>query len=168
MYCIMIKLKIDNCSGCGYKKPIVNKKYYLCDNCNYERINGKTKTEKRIESVNKLKRNTLKNKQSSGLGEVYKEIEKERPKICSGCGSPDFPLSHSHLIPRSRRSDLVNDKRNIQYHCLTIGERVGCHDRWESGDMWNMLDYEDNMEYIKETDPIYYQILKNKEDAKVN
>lgn len=39
----MIEVKI--CNNCKREKPIVNKRYGLCDNCNYLRLNGKTKQE---------------------------------------------------------------------------------------------------------------------------
>ena len=39
------------------------------------------------------------------LKKVYKEIAEEREHKCTGCNRYDVPLSHSHLIPRSRRKD---------------------------------------------------------------
>ena len=90
---------------------------------------------------------------------VYKEIELERGHYCSGCGRSDVPLSHSHLIPRSRRPDLITDKRNITYHCLSMGERTGCHDIWEGIKRDRLLDYPKNMEYILEVDPEYYFLI---------
>tara|TARA_R110002051_G_scaffold185282_1_gene254726 strand:- start:355 stop:702 length:348 start_codon:yes stop_codon:yes gene_type:complete len=89
----------------------------------------------------------------------YKEIALERGKYCSGCGRADVPLSHSHLIPRSRRTDLSFDKANITYHCLSIGERKGCHEIWESRDRDTLLDYHKNLEYILEMDIEYYFII---------
>ena len=56
------------------------------------------------------------------LTKVYKEIANERGHYCTGCGRSDVPLSHSHIIPRSRRPDLVTDKNNITYHCLDTNE----------------------------------------------
>ena len=47
------------------------------------------------------------------LNKVYDEIALEREHKCTGCGRYDVPLSHSHLIPRSRRKDLITNKRNI-------------------------------------------------------
>ena len=66
------------------------------------------------------------------LKKVYDEIALERAHTCTGCGRSDVPLSHSHLIPRSRRSDLITNKQNITYHCLSQGGRTGCHDLWET------------------------------------
>ena len=83
----------------------------------------------------------------------------ERPHYCTGCGRSGVPLSHSHLIPRSRRSDLVTEKKNITYHCLSMGERKGCHDIWESKDRYRLLDYHKNMEYILEVDTEYYFLI---------
>jgi len=36
-------MKYENgiCKGCGFPRLIVNKKYYLCDKCNKERLHGK-------------------------------------------------------------------------------------------------------------------------------
>ena len=93
------------------------------------------------------------------LKKVYQEIEQERGHFCTGCGRSDVPLSHSHLIPRSRRKDLEADKRNIQYHCMDSFARTGCHSIWESIDRDQLLDYHKNMEYILEVDPEYYYLL---------
>ena len=99
------------------------------------------------------------------LKKVYKEIAEEREHKCTGCNRYDVPLSHSHLIPRSRRKDLTTNKKNITYHCLTFGSRMGCHDIWESKDRTMLLDYFNNMSIIEELDREYYNLLKQKEDA---
>lgn len=95
------------------------------------------------------------------LKKVYEEIANERGHYCTGCGksSVDVPLSHSHLIPRSRRKDLETDKRNITYHCLSMGDRKGCHDMWESTQRVKLLDYHKNMETILELDVEYYYLI---------
>ena len=100
------------------------------------------------------------------LVKVYKEIALERSFSCSGCGMSghSVPLSHSHIIPRSRRSDLTLEKKNIQYHCLSIGERIGCHLIWESKDRFKLLDYFINLAYIKEVDEEYYYIITELND----
>ena len=104
---------------------------------------------------------TISNKQKKikrRLAIVYNEIAEERGHYCTGCGKSDVPLSYSHIIPRSRRPDLVTDKRNITFHCLCI-ERKGCHDMWESKDRIKLLDYHKNLEYILEIDTEYYFLI---------
>tara|TARA_R100000742_G_C4279010_1_gene102648 strand:- start:438 stop:776 length:339 start_codon:yes stop_codon:yes gene_type:complete len=93
------------------------------------------------------------------LKKVYKEIELDRPHYCTGCGRSDVPLSHSHIIPRSRRPDLQTDKNNITYHCLSMGERRGCHEIWDSGNKDSLLDYHKNIEYILQNDVEYYGLI---------
>ena len=94
------------------------------------------------------------------LNKIYHEILLER-NTCSGCGKHGnaVPLSFSHIIPRSRRGDLVTDRRNITLHCLSMGERVGCHTLWESKERDKLLDYFSNLAYIKEVDKEYYYII---------
>ena len=95
------------------------------------------------------------------LNKVYAEIAFERGHYCEGCGRTegDVPLSHSHIIPRSRRSDLICNKDNIQYLCLSIGNRRGCHELWESRDKTKLLCYHKNLEYILEEDTEYYFLI---------
>ena len=86
-------------------------------------------------------------KEKRRLTIIYNEIAEERGHYCTGCGR-STNLSHSHLIPRSRRKDLVTDKRNITYHCM-VGPNgtKGCHQLWESSERTKLLDYCKNMEY---------------------
>jgi len=97
-------------------------------------------------------------KEKRKLSIIYNQIAEERGHYCTGCGRTTN-LSHSHLIPRSRRKDLVTDKRNITYHCLSIGEHKGCHDMWETKERVKLLDYCKNMEYILEVDTEYYFLI---------
>ena len=109
--------------------------------------------------------NKISNKQrkvAKELKKVYNQIDDERGHYCTGCGRSDVPLSYSHLIPRSRRQDLVTDIYNITYHCLTMNGRKGCHDIWESNDKNTLLDYHKNIEYILSVDTEYYFILTGK------
>lgn len=100
-------------------------------------------------------------KENKLLAKVYKEIADERGHYCTGCGRGDIALSHSHIIPRSRRKDLVLCKQNITYHCLGDETRTGCHQLWESNlnDKQKLLDYHKSMEFILEEDAEYYFIL---------
>jgi hypothetical protein len=95
------------------------------------------------------------------LNKVYAEIAFERGHYCEGCGRTEaaVPLSHSHIIPRSRRSDLICNKDNIQYLCLSIGNRKGCHELWESRDKTKLLCYHKNLEYILQEDTEYYFLI---------
>ena len=97
-------------------------------------------------------------KVNSELKKVYKEIKEERGHYCCGCGRSDVPLSFSHIIPRSRRKDLITDKNNITIHCLSL-DRKGCHEIWESKERYKLLDYHKNMEYILEVDTEYYFLI---------
>ena len=116
----------------------------------------------KIKSISK-KQSSVNNK----LKKVYKEIAEERGHYCTGCGRRhgDVMLSHSHLIPRSRRPDLVTDKNNITYHCLDGIDsngisRKGCHTIWESTKRYTLLDYHKNMLYILQVDSEYYNLIK--------
>jgi len=95
------------------------------------------------------------------LRKVYKEIALTRPHYCTGCGRSDVPLSHSHIIPRSRRPDLQCDPENITYHCLGNTERKGCHQLYEGTkeEKQLLLDYHKSLEYILEKDTEYYFLL---------
>ena len=95
------------------------------------------------------------------LNKVYAEIAFERGHYCEGCGRTEaaVPLSHSHIIPRSRWSDLICNKDNIQYLCLSIGNRKGCHELWESRDKTKLLCYHKNLEYILQEDTEYYFLI---------
>jgi 5-methylcytosine-specific restriction endonuclease McrA len=90
------------------------------------------------------------------LQKVYDEMEESRPHLCTGCLA-NKNLTHSHLIPRSRSRLLITDPKNITYHCFR------CHRKWENGVRADeLMDFDQSMKYIKEKDPIYYQIRMNK------
>lgn len=96
------------------------------------------------------------------LKKVYQEMAINRPHLCTSCGT-SHQLSHSHLIPRSRRRDLVADPNNITYHCLT------CHKKWENGTTADeMADFKRNMDYIKSVDEQYFHIREQKLDNNNN
>ena len=96
------------------------------------------------------------------LNKIYRDMALEREQCCSGCGRYDVHLSHSHIVPRSHNTSLITDPNNITYHCLSIGEHTGCHDIWEHGelrDKKHLLDFENNMKYIRDNDILYYNKL---------
>jgi len=158
-----MKVIFDFCSecDCGLKKPIVNKKHYLCKDKNYLRLYGKTEQElikdkskdwtfnnskKQSNTTNGRKKGIKKSSLSAiskkeklnrkNYLETLNRIKEERELKCSGCGQHQF-LSPSHLIRRSFRKDLESDERNIKFHCMQriISDKFGnkgCHERWES------------------------------------
>ena len=78
--------------------------------------------------------------------------------MCEGCGRGDVALSHSHILSRHHRPDLMCDKRNIRLHCF--GFTGNCHQKWENfvpEQVTQMLDFVDNMEYIAQADPKIFQ-----------
>lgn len=86
-----------------------------------------------------------------------KEIDQEREPVCEGCGRGDRALSHSHILSKYSRRDLIADKRNIRLHCFYVSGN--CHDKWEKGrpeEIIEMLDFQENLEYIREVDQEEY------------
>lgn len=95
------------------------------------------------------------------LNKVYEEIGKERIHVCSGCGIK-YNLSHSHIISRSKRKDLELEKENIVYDCLGTLEKKGCHSKWESGNIEEMMalnNFEERLLYISKVDRRYFYYL---------
>lgn len=169
------KEKSEAVCKCG-SKHIVNKKYQLCDACNYVRIHGKSRYEVGREKAQKntkpKKVYRIKTKINHIKIDAYakfdKQMEREDKVFCSGCGTY-FNLSHSHLVPVSFNKRLEGDLNNLKYHCVSMGEKVGCHDKWESRDiklMQELNDFEESMERVKVLDPKYYLVIKERLDAR--
>lgn len=153
--------KIDYCSqcDCGKKKLIVNKHFYLCETKNKERLDSKKQPKNSIKIKSNIKQHSnRKDDKKERLKAVYEEISKNREHICESCGSKNN-LTHSHIIPRSRRSDLVFSDENIIYQC------INCHTIWEHGDInekKKLRNYDNMMNYIYRVDMEYYNLLKFK------
>lgn len=78
--------------------------------------------------------------------------------VCTGClryQGGNIKLSHSHIISRADckrigREDLISDRENLTYHCLTFAENTGCHQKWENPiERKTLNDYKKNIAYIK-------------------
>ena len=90
------------------------------------------------------------------------EMDHSTEPLCSGCGKyqgGDIRLSHSHIISREDcrrigRLDLISTRDNLHYHCMSFGDNTkGCHSKWESPvERKTLLDYEENINYIKSID----------------
>ena len=90
---------------------------------------------------------------------VFVEVLDEYNWRCTGCGSPNS-LTPSHIIRRSKRPDLITERRNIKPHC------VRCHNMWDTGNIGVMRvlrDFDQNMAYIKEVDIQYYNRLNEEQ-----
>ena len=151
-------MKYGECVKC-HKQSILNSKS-LCPECVWQKNHpGQT----RLNYINPVSKK--KSQKISQKIETYKKMDEVSEKVCSGCGRSDRPLSHSHLIPESYDDRFSADPRNIKYHCLDLGGEKGCHRKWESHDlevMKELLDFEENMEYIREVCPSYYNQLITK------
>lgn len=115
-----------------------------------------------LRSVSKLssnKRMSSKSKKQSKIDSDYHKMLSERDVdlLCTGCGTSD-QLTNSHLVPRSRRSDLISNPKNIRIHCLE------CHNLWESSleQKQLLMDYDECMSIVQQLDPIYYELILNK------
>lgn len=181
-----MKYEIAKCSqcDCGSKRPIVNKRHYFCKQKNYERLHGETEYQSMIKkqknkvsislsksSKKKFKQSTIKkSKKQSEIDNRYlqtiKEIDQEREPVCEGCGryqGGDVKLSHSHIISRREchnigRTDLIYDARNIRLHCMNFGEHEGCHEKWEGIEKHHLLDFDENMKFIRRVSEELYQL----------
>jgi len=180
--------EIEQCSkcDCGSKNPIVNKRHFLCEEKNKERLHGSDWKEKKKASYCGLKRTPLKKpkkkirqrstqeeKEHKKYIEVCRQIDIEREPVCEGCGKGqggDLRLSHSHVISRQEAKniglpELIYNKRNIRLHCLDFGNHKGCHTKWESFKSKGMLDHEKNMQFIRSLDEMLYNKRRLKNDC---
>lgn len=168
-----------SCSKCHKDKPIVNKKYNLCDDCNYERLHrGQSKGEVysaraalRLKKVYQLKRSTKPIRQQTKgeqiikgkLSTVKTNIELEAVQndlyYCKGCGYSHPGLDKSHILSVKQRKDLELEKENIDLLCRE------CHMDWESWDilrMGNLNCFERYVEYISRMDNETYNKITTK------
>ena len=81
---------LDYCKGCNQKRYIINKKHYLCQECNRKRLNPENKSKK------------------TGEFEVFTQIWNERPQESFLTGEPLthykdtdlFPNLFAHVLPK--------------------------------------------------------------------
>lgn len=174
------------CTKCKKNYIIVNKKYGLCNSCNYERLNNKTiiqnrkerhqeslknkkpiqYTEIQIKPLNKskIKQQTIREKQiKTKLSLLKKEIELDailnNEYYCKGCGTSKDGLDKSHILSVGKYKHLELVKDNIQLLCRS------CHLAWESNNIDKMMKlncFEDNLLIIKRYDLETYRKLVTK------
>lgn len=128
---------------------------------------GFKQTTSQLSSASKLKNSAKINHASSeqkAIDNSYAKNKKERYsqyELCTGC-QETHNSTPSHLIPRSRRKDLIDVIENLKPHCLK------CHAKWESSGRSELMDYEENMEIVKQLDPEYYRLLLMKQEMVIN
>jgi DNA-directed RNA polymerase subunit RPC12/RpoP len=166
------------CSNCNQPNPIVNKKYDLCDECNYKRLHdGQSKADvarnkavvKRLVAQPytdiKKSKSIKQRSEKQHVIDVALQAVKESIRLdakqsgehfCKGCGKTEKHLDCSHILSVKHRKDLSLEKANINLLCRT------CHVKWESGDLLRMISlncFEKDLQYMKEQDPGRYNKL---------
>jgi hypothetical protein len=158
---------------CGEKRLIVNKRHSLCQEKNRERLDHNSGEERVVQrklaaksltsnkglSPGKKRLGLSKKKKDTNTSykKVCEQIGEERGMECEGCGTHQR-LSFSHLSPRSRRPDLIDDPRNIHIHCMDGDGVVGCHTKYEAGDWEELNDKWTIVFSLREIDPEYLRI----------
>lgn len=172
-----MQLKIEKCSCCEKTRPIVNRKYLLCNECNGKRLHNDTDQKEdssgseRPRTVLKrtpIKRKVYKIKQITTrkakvrkeLGLVKAAVESRDCGICLGCAGIGGDKSHILSIAQHQALELMEE--NIQLLCRE------CHMKWESWNvekMTSLLCFEDNMRFIEthSTSTFYRVCYKIKE-----
>lgn len=147
---------MDYCKSCGKNRPIVNKRYELCTECNRKRMYGEDYKERftrinpisKKEAINRKNKHNIYTKKDSDIDNLY----------CKGCGNTSA-LTHSHLVPVSKDKSLESNPLNITEHCLK------CHADFESNDflrMSKMKDFKENMDKIKKLNYFHHTMLMQK------
>ena len=72
-----------------------------------------------------MKTTTRETKIKKELKRIYQEMAEDMPHYCTGCGRSDVPLSHSHIIPVSRRKDLQLIKKKI--NAVRLSQKSGIY-----------------------------------------
>lgn len=163
--------------GCKNNWTIVNKKYNLCQHCNYVRKHGKTAQEVQRDKQSKVvhKPYVFKQKAQKSAGkhspkrhkvnpitdkqkeiyardkEVYIELWETRAHVCEECNQHlgDEPLSvfFSHILAKSTHPELRHNLANFNILCLIH------HYQYEFQDRTAMLIWpkiKESIAYLKE------------------
>lgn len=155
------------CKGCNEHKFIVNRKYMLCDDCNYFRMYGMTRLDafKQKKSQNQYKLSPKRNKSVRTSNkrsdillkdrETYYKVFLSKPNVCEECGVelPDmfvdddenivYIAQYSHILSKGAWPEFRHDERNFNRLCFN------CHRRWEDGDRENMKINKTNQSIIQ-------------------
>jgi hypothetical protein len=69
--------------------------------------------------------------------------------LCQGCFCCTCRLHPSHLAPRSAYPELIDDEKNIHWHCEV------CHENHELGNYDDLQDGAEIVAYLEEHAPVY-------------
>ena len=128
---MQIKKEDIPCNACNKNYYIVNKKYWLCNMCNFKRLHsGMTQFEvayerqkaKMVSDYQKKKKvPKTRTKKPSGEWNMFLEIWQEREHRCEHCKMwlGDFPKAFmfSHRKGKGAHPELRLDKDNIDLFC---------------------------------------------------
>jgi len=86
-------------------------------------------------------------------------------RVADSGGNPvrSFGFSHNISVGQNLKFELVPG--NIQPRCQDWGERRGCHEKLDSGDMNQILqlqDFEDLLEFRRQNAPLMYNLWVGK------
>lgn len=158
--------QIDKCSECECDRIIVNKKYFLCQICNYKRLHpddennnsGFKQTAIKVNvNAKKPKQKAIKKTPSKrGLEQIksdekiYEIVHKIKPCFCEECstylptdfrgedGKVNARFQYSHILSKGSHPEFRENVLNFNKLCL------GCHTEWENGDKTKMKIYAKN------------------------
>lgn len=141
---------IEICSKCGHPRFIVNRKFFLCDNCNQIRIHGKTRNQRQFEKAKQrgIKRQIIKIKPRKVTGEaaLFKEIWDEREHICHNCkiplGDEMKTFFFMHVKSKGAHGKLRLVKTNVKlacYDCHTAYDRISIEAFTSRKDLYSSL-----------------------------
>ena len=91
------------------------------------------------------------------LSKIYAEM-RENFEGCEGCGTWSERILPSHNIRRSKRRDLITDRRNICLMCLDCGDKV---ELFQFDQLKNGAEI---LAYIEEVDDELYNLIITKKD----
>lgn len=162
-------MKSSNCSGCGNPYPIVNKKYNLCQSCNWKRLHPgekpktyalkRTPIQRSTTPIKKRSASSRKTVQSDEL--VYKKVFDRHMEATSGnckceeCGtklSDDFKDESGKIIQRFRYSHILSKGAYPEFRHKVENFNIlcfKCHEQWEFGDKKAMAIYDSNHKVIE-------------------
>ena len=128
-----MQYQTERCSKCTLKRPIINRKYKLCNECNYERLHPEGRKTYELNRT-EIKRNTTRiaprskrhkldqsvqrfNNQTELFAYVWDTREHtselSRERLDAEIGSEEWFWYFSHLLPKGQYTEVKLDPENI-------------------------------------------------------